>query len=34
MFARSTLALLPALICLLIFRKRLVEDLATSGMKG
>ncbi|MFJ1602109.1 carbohydrate ABC transporter permease [Streptomyces sp. NPDC088253] len=34
MFAMSTLALLPTLICFLIFQKRLVEGLATSGMKG
>ncbi|MFJ2608460.1 carbohydrate ABC transporter permease [Streptomyces sp. NPDC091279] len=34
MFAMATLALLPTLICFLIFQKRLVEGLATSGMKG
>jgi multiple sugar transport system permease protein len=34
MLAMSTLALLPTLICFLIFQKRLVEGLATSGMKG
>jgi multiple sugar transport system permease protein len=34
MFAMSTLALVPTLICFLIFQKRLVEGLATSGMKG
>ncbi|WP_369264717.1 carbohydrate ABC transporter permease [Streptomyces sp. R35] len=34
MFAMSTLALLPTLICFLVFQKRLVEGLATSGMKG
>jgi multiple sugar transport system permease protein len=34
MFAMSTLALLPTLICFLIFQKRLVEGMATSGMKG
>ncbi|MFF5014620.1 carbohydrate ABC transporter permease [Streptomyces sp. NPDC001165] len=34
MFAMSTLALLPTLICFLIFQKRLVEGLATTGMKG
>lgn len=34
MFAMSTLALAPTLICFLIFQKRLVEGLATTGMKG
>jgi multiple sugar transport system permease protein len=34
MFAMSTLALLPTLICFLVFQKRLVEGLATSGLKG
>ncbi|MDX6314141.1 MAG: pectin-derived oligosaccharide transport system permease protein [Streptomyces sp.] len=34
MFAMSTLALLPTLICFLVFQKRLVEGMATSGMKG
>lgn len=34
MFAMSTLTLLPTLICFLVFQKRLVEGLATSGMKG
>ncbi|ANP51250.1 ABC-type glycerol-3-phosphate transport system permease component [Streptomyces griseochromogenes] len=34
MFAMSTLALLSTLICFLVFRKRLVEGLATTGMKG
>ncbi|MET7684838.1 carbohydrate ABC transporter permease [Streptomyces sp. NPDC005423] len=34
MFAMSTLALLPTLACFLVFQKRLVEGLATSGMKG
>ncbi|MER6547956.1 carbohydrate ABC transporter permease [Streptomyces sp. NPDC001250] len=34
MFAMSTLALAPTLICFLVFQKRLVEGLATTGMKG
>jgi multiple sugar transport system permease protein len=34
MFAMSTLALLPTLICFLVFQRRLVEGMATSGMKG
>jgi multiple sugar transport system permease protein len=34
MFAMSTLALVPTLACFLIFQKRLVEGLATTGMKG
>ncbi|AXG79960.1 carbohydrate ABC transporter permease [Streptomyces paludis] len=34
MFAMSALALLPTLICFLVFQKRLVEGMATSGMKG
>jgi multiple sugar transport system permease protein len=34
MFAMSTLALVPTLICFLVFQKRLVEGLATTGMKG
>ncbi|GHI03788.1 sugar ABC transporter permease [Streptomyces cellostaticus] len=34
MFAMSTIALAPTLICFLFFQKRLVEGMATSGMKG
>lgn len=34
MFAMSTLALLAALIRFPVFRKRLVEGLATTGTKG
>ncbi|MGW2485913.1 carbohydrate ABC transporter permease [Streptomyces sp. NPDC001606] len=34
MFAMSALALAPTLICFLVFQKRLVEGLATTGMKG
>ncbi|TKA12125.1 carbohydrate ABC transporter permease [Actinacidiphila oryziradicis] len=34
MFAMSVLALAPTLICFLVFQKRLVEGMATSGMKG
>lgn len=34
MFAMSTLALLPTLVCFLVFQRRLVEGMATSGMKG
>jgi multiple sugar transport system permease protein len=34
MFSMSTLALVPTLICFLVFQKRLVEGLATTGIKG
>lgn len=34
MFAMSILSLLPVVVCFLVFQKRIVEGIATSGLKG